>query len=35
MGSGQRFLRDYACWREMGAFHDARIYSLLRREYAG
>jgi len=28
-------LRDYVYWREVGAFSDARMYSLLRREYAG
>ena len=28
-------LRDYVYWREVGAFYDARMYSLLRREYAG
>jgi [ribosomal protein S5]-alanine N-acetyltransferase len=28
-------LRDYVYWRKIGAFYDARIYSLLRREYAG
>jgi len=28
-------LRDYTYWREVGAFSDARMYSLLRREYAG
>ena len=28
-------LRDYTYWREVGAFYDARMYSLLRREYAG
>ncbi len=28
-------LRDYRYWREVGAFYDARMYSLLRREYAG
>jgi ribosomal-protein-alanine N-acetyltransferase len=28
-------LRDYVYWREMGVFYDARLYSLLRREYAG
>ena len=28
-------LRDYTYWREVGAFYDARMYALLRREYAG
>jgi ribosomal-protein-alanine N-acetyltransferase len=28
-------LRDYTYWREVGAFYDARMYSLLRREYTG
>jgi ribosomal-protein-alanine N-acetyltransferase len=28
-------LRDYVFWREVGAFYDARLYALLRREYAG
>jgi ribosomal-protein-alanine N-acetyltransferase len=28
-------LRDYVYWREVGAFYDARLYALLRREYAG
>jgi ribosomal-protein-alanine N-acetyltransferase len=28
-------LRDYVYWREVGAFYDARMYSLLRREYTG
>ena len=28
-------LRDYVYWREVGIFYDARLYSLLRREYAG
>jgi ribosomal-protein-alanine N-acetyltransferase len=28
-------LRDYVYWREVGTFYDARMYSLLRREYAG
>jgi RimJ/RimL family protein N-acetyltransferase len=28
-------LRDNVYWREVGAFYDARMYSLLRREYAG
>lgn len=28
-------LRDYTYWREVGAFSDARMYSLVRREYAG
>ena len=28
-------LRDYVYWREVGAFYDARMYSLLRREFAG
>jgi RimJ/RimL family protein N-acetyltransferase len=27
-------LRDYTYWREVGAFYDARMYSLLRHEYA-
>jgi ribosomal-protein-alanine N-acetyltransferase len=28
-------LRDYVYWREVGVFYDARLYALLRREYAG
>lgn len=28
-------LRDYVYWREVGTFYDARLYALLRREYAG
>ena len=28
-------LRDYVYWREVGAFYDARLYALLRREYTG
>ncbi len=28
-------LRDYVYWREVGTFSDARMYALVRREYAG
>jgi ribosomal-protein-alanine N-acetyltransferase len=33
--TAEGILRDYVYWREVGAFYDARMYSLLRREYTG